>query len=398
VTLLITDAAMVHAQSGDEAPTARFRSGPLSLTPTIVLSSIGLDDNVFNEATDPKSDFTAAAQPGLTAWLRVGRSRLTWSGRADAVFFKRYSSQSTLGTAQSVRFDLPINRVRIFVTDTFLNARERPSLDIDTRVRRTEKTVGGGIDVELTTRTKVALTAQRGVVAFDEGASVERVSLANALDRRVDQFGISVNHALTPLTALTAAFSTGIDAFHVDRLRDSRRRRLGIGLEFKPLALVAGHVDVGVLDFRPSDARLPALRAPAVGADVGYTFGGVTHCSVRIDRGVSYSVEDASAYYLQTGVAVGLVHYVRENLDVAANVARQRLDYRSTSVALIGVGSITARPQTTVTLYDAGIGYHVTPGVRWGMHVAYSTRDTHAGTLGGYRNVRMYASVGYGMR
>ena len=37
---------------------ARFRTGPLYTTPTLLLKELGIDSNVFNETGDQKSDFT----------------------------------------------------------------------------------------------------------------------------------------------------------------------------------------------------------------------------------------------------------------------------------------------------------------------------------------------------
>ena len=46
---------------GDERPTLTV--GPVELRPRLVVHSIGVDSNVFNEAEHPKSDFTFGVQP-----------------------------------------------------------------------------------------------------------------------------------------------------------------------------------------------------------------------------------------------------------------------------------------------------------------------------------------------
>src|SRR5205823_2815249 len=195
------------------------------------------------------------ASPQLAAWLRAGRVRLAWNGRGDFVFFKRYTDQSTAGAAQSARVDLPFNRLRFFATDSYLTARERPSLDVDIRIRRVERAIGAGIDIRLTTFTSIALTAQSGATSFEQSASADGGAVAAALDRHAQQFGASFVHQLTPLTALNASFTTETNSFDANRLRDSRRNTLRVGFGFKPLALITGQVDAAVLDFTPSDSR-----------------------------------------------------------------------------------------------------------------------------------------------
>ena len=50
------------AADTDPADAARFRLGAFRFTPSIAISNIGRDNNVFNEADDPKSDTTAALE------------------------------------------------------------------------------------------------------------------------------------------------------------------------------------------------------------------------------------------------------------------------------------------------------------------------------------------------
>src|SRR5207237_10796123 len=131
------------------------------------------------------------------------RARVTGNGRGDFVFFKRYTDQSTAGAVQTGRVDLRFNRVRLFATDSYVTARERPTLDVDIRVRRVENAVAAGLDFRLSPLTSIVLSAQSGMTAFDQSASVDHGQIAAALNRHAQQIGATVVHQLTPLTALT---------------------------------------------------------------------------------------------------------------------------------------------------------------------------------------------------
>ena len=78
-------ASTTHAQDDvDPAEAARFRIGALRFTPSIAVSSLGIDSNVFNQAENPRQDSTAAVGPAVDLWLRGGRSYL--SGKASGQY------------------------------------------------------------------------------------------------------------------------------------------------------------------------------------------------------------------------------------------------------------------------------------------------------------------------
>ena len=61
----------------------RVRLGPLWLSPTIELTNLGIDTNVFNEPqeSNPKQDFTLTVVPKTQLWIRIGPSWV--SGEVD---------------------------------------------------------------------------------------------------------------------------------------------------------------------------------------------------------------------------------------------------------------------------------------------------------------------------
>src|SRR5262245_40593173 len=84
----------VFAQSTDEAPeNARVRLGALRMRPTVSLTNLGIDNNVFNESdlSRPKSDVTMTVTPAADLWMRIGRSTLSGSIREDLVYYQTYA-------------------------------------------------------------------------------------------------------------------------------------------------------------------------------------------------------------------------------------------------------------------------------------------------------------------
>ena len=69
---LLIGASSLSAQSLDDPiEGARTHLGPLGVSPSIAVTSVGIDSNVFNEFEDPKSDFRFALSPQVDAWLRA---------------------------------------------------------------------------------------------------------------------------------------------------------------------------------------------------------------------------------------------------------------------------------------------------------------------------------------
>src|SRR4051812_12585630 len=89
-----TGSVSTDSQAIDEVrENARVHAGPFYLTPRIVLKQLGVDDNVFYQAQEPKSDFTFTVAPTLNVAVPVAHKALfTVSGAADVVYFQKYAS------------------------------------------------------------------------------------------------------------------------------------------------------------------------------------------------------------------------------------------------------------------------------------------------------------------
>ena len=68
--------AQEEQEEDDFRSTARMRLGALYLTPTVVLTNLGVDTNVFNAAGEPQQDFTFSLSPHVDVWLPFGRRTL----------------------------------------------------------------------------------------------------------------------------------------------------------------------------------------------------------------------------------------------------------------------------------------------------------------------------------
>ena len=68
LTILCISTTVSYAQTVvpvDPLDSMPIRLGPIGLNPTLAITNFGIDDNVFNDASDPQRDFTMTVTPRL---------------------------------------------------------------------------------------------------------------------------------------------------------------------------------------------------------------------------------------------------------------------------------------------------------------------------------------------
>jgi len=374
--------------------TARIRAGPVAVTPSVSLSNVGIDTNVFNAWTDPKTDFTATITPQADAWLRAGRARLTVHGSLSYVYFATYRHERAVNTDDSIRLDLPFRRIRPYVGYSYLNIRERPGFEIDTRARRSEDVFFGGVDLPLTRKFTLGASWRTTRTAFRADEQFNNTYLRDVFNRRTSILTGSVRYALTPLTTLVLQAETVRERFEFSPVRDSDSVRILPGVEFNAAALVNGTARVGYRRFNMRSPGMPDYSGPIASVDVGYSLLGVTRFALSVSRDVAYSYEIQSPYYVATGIAATVTQHVGGPWSVLARGGRQRLAYHDAQSAP-GMTPPQQNRTDTVRFYGGGVGYRVSPNARLGFNVDYYTRESPV-VLHNYRSLRAGTSVTYG--
>src|SRR5262249_2910459 len=165
--------ALAAAQEMREPDTskARVHAGPLAATPTLELTNLGVDTNVFNEPEgEEKKDFTFTITPRADLWLRMGRTWLTSRIREDLIWFQKYDTERTGNTNVTLGWIVPLNRLAFGAEGGYLNAKERPGYEIDRRVRRTEVSAKGSVEYRALSKTYIGARASRVRVDYDDTA------------------------------------------------------------------------------------------------------------------------------------------------------------------------------------------------------------------------------------
>jgi hypothetical protein len=391
VLVLILVPTLSSGQEWGETPQARVELGPLGLSPRFTVQT-GIDDNVFNDAVDARSDIAVTTRAGVQTWLGKGRTRFSGSTQADYSFFKQYENQRGLGSSTNGQVEFALHRVRPYVGGSFVNAFQRPSLEVDTRARRREVAVEGGVEVRLSDRFSVDTAVYRQNYAIADDTSVE-AALGSALNRRTDRTLAALRYIYSPLTRVSMVVTSDRDRFESQPGAVARNLRIAPAIEFSPLALVTGHAEIGYLKFRPTMSAIESFNGIVTSVELNYVLLGRTRLSGRVSREPSYSAQAASVYYVQTSLGGSFATLITEQFDIRGSWDRNLLSYR----ALLDDVPIdsSAGSSTFVHAYGASIGYRLGRNTRLALNADFNRRIS-PGAQRDYESLKIYSAMTYG--
>ena len=372
----------------DAVETMPIRVGPLGLQPSIAITNVGNDSNVFNEADNPQEDFTATAVPRLVARIRGGRLLVSYGSAAEMVYFRKFTSERSVNTTGDVRLDGNFGRLQPYISGGWMATRARLNSEVDVRSPRTQHTYAAGLRMLLASRTAVVVSARQLGVDFEDGAQFWGVDLSRTLNSRTDTVDAGLQLVLTPLTTFSMTASFQRDRFDAAPERDSDTLRLLPALQFDPTSLIRGSLAVGYRRFRPLAPELPDYNGLLVQAGLGYTLLARTKFDLEAGRDVQYSFEELEPYYVSTGGRLTVTHQLVGPFDLQAFGGRQTLSYRRRQTP-------AATRRDEVEIYGGGAGYRLRDNLRLGL-TWERTRRTSVLDHRTYERRRVYASLTYG--
>jgi len=382
------------ASAQDDQPdpfkTARIRFGPVAMNPTIGITNVGIDTNVFNEWDDPKKDFTATITPGTNLWFRAGRTRLIGRANLGYMYFQQYAHERSLNTDVSARYEVNLFHVRPYAVFSYLNTRDRPGFEIDARARRFEHAYGFGADVPLTSRTTFGVLARRQATSYAADAVFLGTYLRNVFDRHEDTLQASLHYKLTTLTTFVVQANAARARFTYSRVRNSDAVRVMPGVEFNAFAIIQGSAYVGLRKLDMLGPGIPDYKGAVASVDLGYTLLGATRFAVQANRDVYYSFEPSWPYYVLTGFTGTVTQRLAGPFDAQARIGRQNLEYPRIGQSIFEIGRTD-----TVRFFGGGVGYRFGRSARLGFNVDSYQRHSPVFTRA-YKGLRVGSSLTYG--
>lgn len=377
VAIALLRGAPVFAQGGDGGPdpnNVRVRIGPLMMNPTISISNIGIDHNVFNDPPDkiPKEDFTVTVTPLSDFWLRVGPTWVTASMNESINWYQKYASERTANNGYRLGWSVPGSRMSLKLNGAYLSARERPGFEIDTRAARKETDFSGSVEFHALAKSYLGLTAGRVQTRFSDEAEYLGTNLRTALNRIDSNYGVNVRHQLTPLTSLTFGATRSTAHFEFSPDRDTTSTTATAAVAFTPAALMKGSASVAFSSFDPADATLPGYQGMLGTVDLTYVLLGSTRFAIIGGRSVRYSYDLTQPYYVQSQIGGSVAQQIFGPFDVQLRGDIAYLAYRNREGAVVSIADRTDR----VTTIGIGLGFHMGKDLRLSFNVDQNNRDT----------------------
>jgi hypothetical protein len=378
------------SRAQDDADAARFRFGSVSLSPTISVTNVGWDSNVFNVSDDdnPQGDMTATVTPAVQAWLRAPRVRVGGRSRLDMYYFNRLNDLRAVDNDHSGRVELFLNRVMPWVSGNFVRTRHRPNLEIDAIAERRIDAVQVGSLLRMTRKTSAGAYVERSHVHYYGEPLFRGTDLARELNQTGSLEGGVIRYEATPLTTVTLNVEHNRSRFAFSSDRDSDSVRILPAVEFKPFALISGRAAIGFRDLRYRDNSQPDFRGMVAYVDVQYTFRGRTQLGLAAQRELQPSYIDTQLDYVLGEIGATVRQRFGDGWDGAGTVRRYRIAYRRRDPA-----GPEGFPDEIVLNTVLSIGYNI-GRTRIGFDVDHHGRQADV-ALRGYDRLRIGLSLSH---
>jgi hypothetical protein len=374
LTLLASTAVAQEINDAPDPAKTRLRIGALYLNPTIALTNVGVDDNVFNDpsASGPKQDVTITLTPSTDLWLRIGPSWVTGNIKEDINWYRDYASERSANTTYTLGWRIPLSRVAFKLGTVFSNSRERPGFEIDARAARKQLEFTGAAEYRALSRTYLGAAGSRERVQFSEQATFLGTNLHDQLNHVSSSYSVTVREQVTAMTAVTFAGTHSEDRFEFSPDRDSSSNAATVAVAFDPQALLKGTATIGYTDFKPYDSTLPAFRGVTTNVNLSYTLLEMTKFTLVAHRAVQNSFEINQPYYVQTGYTFTVAQQIFGPVDIVVRLGHQTLAYRDRE----GMSIASPNRSDEVSIYGGGIGYHLGKSLRLGINVDQTRRTS----------------------
>jgi hypothetical protein len=382
--------AASRAAAQDQTPPGTLLLGPVHITPTFLLRDMGVDNNVKNESTDPKSDFTFTMVPRATVALRIRRVRTTADLVTEYVYFKKYSEEGGTNTSIAGRVEADLGRLRPYATGQAQDTKARPNAEIDARARHHDVNYGAGASLLIASRTRLLVSGTTAKINYDPGEEFRGTELQQTLDGRRASIEAGLGFDLTPLTTLNLIAGHDQTRFTLARDRDSNSWRFAPTLNFSSEGLLTGSASVGYRHFDAVSPLLPDYSGVTAAVAVGATIYGRHQFRINATRDVQYSYNAATQYYVNNGIGGTYTLVIVGPFDVRVTGSRARMDYRSNGTTDAG--------SDRLILYGGGFGYHITARARVGVDSEWSHRTSTLGADREYDNHRLFAGLTWGIQ
>lgn len=375
--------ALTSTLADKEPQTGVIHLGVLRVAPGLTIREAGHDDNVFDEATNPKEDWIVAVTPDVSVFARTPYLQMSLYAGSDMQWYKEYESERDLGYMYRGRFDLLFSRFSPFVGGGRTIVRTRPNGEIDIRADEQTDELSGGLAYSLFTYAQVfgaaIVTTTDYKDAFEDG-----VSLDQSLSRKSTEYQGGVKTDLTPLLSMELRGSFREDAFRNDHTRDGDSRTATAVFRFDPNAVISGTATVGFQDYKPQDPQVESYRGITGSGFITWPIAEIGRFNFGYNRAMEYSFDSNEAYYVDNTFRLVYTQRLFGEVDAQGQATRSWFDY--------GNHTGSSGRMDTLEEYNGGLGYNLPNRTRVSMNYEYARRRSPEIAERNYTRRRIYLS------
>lgn len=337
--------------------TAKMNIGPIYFAPTFELSGVGVDNNVFNDEANPKSDITGVLGMRSLIGLHVGESFIVQITQNNSYnYYRRYRSERSIDNNLNLVMEFRSRLFRPWARYNKVKTSQRVGVEIDERAERKAPTFDFGADINAAFRLGVSAAARHNRLRFKDTEEFNGQNLSTALDQQNDSYQGLVRYQLTELSELLVGADYTRDRFSKSPERDNDSRYYYGGLRIKQGATFTGTATAGYRAQSHKLAGVPDFKGVTVDLSMNVAPSEALKLDVTANRDMSYSYLVEYPFIVEEGASATLTNRFVEHFDVVFSGRIRSLLYDETMTG----GSKPLTERTYV--YGMGGGYYVGGG------------------------------------
>jgi hypothetical protein len=377
--------AMAATLEQDFPTTGTFRWGPFRVRPFFLLRATGYDSNVFLEDGTATSDFTSAPELGIRLFsLFKNRGVVQVEEILDYVWFAHNDELNHFNNAFQARAAYYMKRGLVFAELRTLSLRERPSTEIDYRIRRRERIFGAGWRF-VWPRSSLQFRLGRDNFDYEPGVEAGQ-NVPVALNRLEKVITITGSKRILPKTDFLMEWEGRRIDFDSESLiptedDDSSSRRFSVGFLFDPSAFIKGSLKVGILRLEPDNHADDGYDGPVGEAVLLYRLTGLTTLEMRAQRQALFTTALNNVYLLDQGYGATLTQAVADRVAAEIGIDREKVTFPNETQTCITVGPNEFECETGmrtdwIRAFFAGAYFRMSNLSRVGLRVGQWERDS----------------------
>lgn len=306
------------------------KAGPFHVRPYLTLRDVGYDDNVFFDASESQGDYTATAVPGLRALMLAGhRGGMVLHQEFGYVAFRENSGLNHWNSDTRARGILLAGPAVLSVEDRYRSLRERPSNEIDRRLRRSSNFVKAEVRTSLPGRVGGRAWIGDETIRYVDGQDVRQV--ADRLDRNETTLSVAGEVKIRPRTTVFLETIVGNVNFRdPDQVRDTRTLALVPGVRIDPSARIQGEIKAGRIRLDAPEGRsLPFedYRGMVGEAAIQARMGSASVARLEGERALPFSLVGDNLYAVKTDRSAAFEQFLTRRFSVEGRYGRAIYDY-----------------------------------------------------------------------